>query len=81
MCYVVAMTLEAQAATLSPAAIVAVLAENATRKRQVEWFQCQLFGCKSEKRLREPDPDQLPRAGRLAAPVAAADQPNPVKVR
>lgn len=69
------MTLEEQAATLSPTEIVAVLAENANLKRQLEWFQRQLFGRKSEKRLREPDPAQLPLAGMLTAPVAAADQP------
>src|SRR5262245_52264567 len=71
------MTLEEQAATLSAAEIVALLAENATLKRQVEWFQRQLFGRKSEKRLREPDPDQLTLAGMLTTPVAAADQPPP----
>jgi transposase len=69
------MTWEEQAATLSPAAIVALLAENAKLKRQVEWFQRQLFGRKSEKRLREPDPDQLSLAGMLTTPVAPADQP------
>lgn len=71
------MTLEEQAATLSPTAIVALLAENAALKRQVEWFQRQLFGRKSERRLREPDPDQLPLAGMLTTPVASADQPPP----
>jgi transposase len=71
------MTLEEQAATLSPAAIVALLAENATLKRQVAWFQRQLFGRKSEKRLREPDADQLTLAGMLTTPVAPADQPPP----
>jgi transposase len=71
------MTLEEQAATLSPTAIVARLAENAARKRQVEWFQRQLCGRKSEKRLREPDPAQLPLAGMRTAPVSAADQPPP----
>jgi transposase len=71
------MTLEEQAATLSPADMVALLAENAKLKRQVEWFQRQLFGRKSEKRLREPDPDQLTLAGLLTTPVAPADQPPP----
>jgi transposase len=71
------MTLEEQAATLSPAAIVVLLAENATLKRQVEWFQRQLFGRKSEKRLREPDPTQLTLAGMLTTPVASAEQPPP----
>src|SRR6476619_1932392 len=78
------MTLEEQAATLRPPEIIALLvqqrelqAQNAALKRQVEWFQRQLFGRKSEKRLREPDPDQLTLAGMLTTPVAAADQPPP----
>jgi transposase len=71
------MTWEEQAATLSPAEIVALLAENAKLKRQVEWFQRQLFGRKSEKRLREPDPAQLTLAGMLTAPVSPADHPPP----
>ena len=71
------MTWEEQAATLSPAEIVALLAENAHLKRQLAWFQRQLFGRKSEKRLREPDPAQLTLAGMLTAPVAPADQPPP----
>lgn len=54
-----------------------LLAENAKLKRQLEWFQRQLFGRKSEKRLREPDPDQLSLAGMLTTPVAPADQPPP----
>lgn len=56
---------------------MALLAENAKLKRQVEWFQRQLFGRKSEKRLREPDPDQLTLAGMLTTPVAPIDQPPP----
>jgi transposase len=71
------MTWEEQAATLGPADIVARLAENAHLKRQVEWFQRQLFGRKSERRLREPAPDQLSLAGLLTTPVAPADQPPP----
>jgi hypothetical protein len=78
------MTLEEQAATLRPPEIIALLvqqrelqAQNAALKRQVEWFQRQLFGRKSEKRLREPDPDQLTLAGMLTTPAAAADQPPP----
>jgi hypothetical protein len=51
--------------------------QNAVLKRQVEWFQRQLFGRKSEKRLREPDSDQLSLAGMLTTPVAPADQPPP----
>ena len=71
------MTLEEQAATLRPAEIVALLAENAHLKRQLAWFQRQLFGRKSEKRLREPDPAQLTLAGMLTTPVAPVDQPPP----
>jgi hypothetical protein len=78
------MTLEEQAATLRPPEILALLVQqrelqeqNAALKRQGEWFQRQLFGRKSEKRLREPDPDQLTLAGMLTTPVAAADQPPP----
>jgi transposase len=78
------MTLEEQAATLRPPEILALLVQqrelqeqNATLKRQVEWFQRQLFGRKSEKRLREPDPDQLSLAGMLTPPVSSSDQPPP----
>jgi transposase len=71
------MTLEEQAAALSPAEIVALLAENAKLKRQVAWFQRQLFGRNSEKRLREPDPDQLTLTGMFTTPVSPADQPPP----
>jgi hypothetical protein len=78
------MTLEEQAATVRPPEILAFLVrhralqeQNAALKRQVAWFQRQLFGRKSEKRLREPDPDQLSLAGMLTAPVAPADQPPP----
>jgi len=41
----------------------------------VEWFQRQLFGRKSEKRLHGPAPEQLPLAGMLATPAASVDQP------
>src|SRR5215475_269487 len=85
------MTLEEQAAALGPAEIVALLAthqELVRQKaeleartvdltRQLEWFKRQLFGRKSEKRLREPDPDQLSLAGMLTTSVAPADQPPP----
>jgi transposase len=77
LCYVAALTWEEQAATLRPADIVALWAENATLKRPLAWVQRQLFGRKSEKRLREPDPAQLTLAGMLTTPVAAADQPPP----
>jgi transposase len=78
------MTLEEQAATLRPPEILALLVQqrelqeqNAALKRQVQWFQRQLFGRKSEKRLREPEPDQLTLAGMLTTPVSAADRPPP----
>jgi transposase len=78
------MTLEEQAATLRPPEIVALLVQqrelqeqNAALKRQVEWFQRQLFGRKSERRLHEPDPQQLSLSGMLTPPVSAADQPPP----
>jgi transposase len=71
------MTWEEQAATLGPAEIAAVLAENADLKRQVEWFKRQLFGRKSERRLREPDPEQLSLSGMLTTPVPPADRPPP----
>jgi transposase len=78
------MTLEEQAATLRPPEILALLVQhrelqdqNAALKRQVEWFQRQLFGRKSEKRLHGPAPEQLTLAGMLATPVAAVDQPPP----
>jgi transposase len=71
------MTWEEQAATLRPAEIAAVLAENANLKRQVEWFKRQLFGRKSERRLREPDPEQLSLSGMLTTPVPATERPPP----
>jgi transposase len=78
------MTLEEQAATLRPPEILALLVQqralqeqNAALQRQGEWLQRQLFGRKSEKRLREPDPTHLSLAGMLTAPVAPADQPPP----
>jgi hypothetical protein len=71
------MTLEEQAAALGPAEIVALLVENADLKRQVDWFKRQLFGRKSERRLREPDPQQLPLAGLTPAPNTAAEAPPP----
>jgi transposase len=51
--------------------------QHAPRKRQVAWFPRPLFGRKSQKRLREPEPDQLSLAGMLTRPVAPADQPPP----
>lgn len=71
------MTWEEQAATLRPDEIVALLVENADLKRQLEWFKRQLFGRKSERRLREPEPQQLSLSGMLATPTAPADRPPP----
>ena len=59
------MTVEEQAATLRTGEIAALLVENADLKRQVEWCKRQLFGQKSERRLREPDPQQLSLSGLL----------------
>jgi hypothetical protein len=41
--------------------------QTADLQRQVEWFKRQLFGRKSERRLREPDPQQPPLAGLIPA--------------
>jgi transposase len=71
------MTVEEQAATLRPVEIAALLVENADLKRQVEWFKRQLFGQKSERRLREPDPQQLSLGGLLTPSTPAADRPPP----
>jgi transposase len=69
------MTLEEQAAALRPAEVVALLVENADLKRQVDWFKRQLFGRKSERRLREPDAQQLPLVGLVPSPSAPAEAP------
>jgi transposase len=69
------MTLEEQAAALRPAEIVALLVENADLRRQVEWFKRQLFGRKSERRLREPAAQQLPLTGLLSTQADPADAP------
>jgi transposase len=71
------MTLEEQAAALRPEEIVALLVHNAELQRQVEWFKRQLFGRKSERRLREPDAQQLPLTGLLPRPSDPADAPPP----
>jgi hypothetical protein len=77
LCYVAAMTVEEQAATLCPVEIAALVVENADLKRQVEWCKRPLFGQKSERRLREPDPQQLSFSGLLTSPTPAADHPPP----
>jgi transposase len=71
------MRLEEQAAALHPDEIVALLVENADRKRQVEWCKRQLFGRKSERRLREPNAQQLPLVGLAPAPRDPAEAPPP----
>jgi transposase len=72
------MTLEEQAVALRPDEVVALLVENADLRRQVEWFKRQLFGRKSERRLREePDPHQLSLSGLFTTPAAPADRPPP----
>jgi transposase len=71
------MPLEEQAAALRADEIVALRVENANLKRQVEWFKRQLFGRKSERRLREPDAQQLPLAGLLPVGNDPADAPPP----
>lgn len=78
------MTLEEQAATLCPDEIITLLVsqrelrdQNAELQRQVAWFKRQLFGRKSERRLHEPDPQQLSLRGMLTTPVQPADQPPP----
>src|SRR5215510_13372314 len=71
------MTLEEQAAALRPHEIVALLVENADLRRQVEWFKRQLFGRKSERRLREPDAQQLALAGLGTPPQDPAEAPPP----
>jgi transposase len=71
------MTLAERAAALRPEEIVALLEENAALKEQNEWFKRQLFGRKSERRLREPDPQQLSLMGLGAASQDPADHPPP----
>jgi transposase len=77
------MTLADRAAALSQAEIVALLVrnetlaqQNADLHRQVEWFKRQLFGRKSERRLLEPDAQQLPLAG-MQPQEALTDAPPP----
>jgi len=74
-CSVAAMTVEEQAAPLRPDEIVALLAENAALKQQNEWFKRQLFGRKSQRRLREPEAQQLPLAGLFSTPSDPAETP------
>lgn len=71
------MTLEERAATLTPPEIVALLEQNATLTRQVEWFKRQLFGRKSERRLLPLDPRQLALHGFGLPGNDSADAPPP----
>ncbi|HKA53428.1 MAG TPA: IS66 family transposase [Candidatus Binatia bacterium] len=78
------MTLEDRAAALSQAEIVTLLRQNevlahqaAELQRQVEWFKRQLFGQKSERRLRQPDARQLPLAGLLPGGENPGEVPPP----
>src|SRR5262245_39661519 len=78
------MTLEERAARLTQAEIVALLqrqealeAQNVELQRQNEWFKCQLFGRKSERRLLTPDAHKLPLAGILPAREDPGDEPPP----
>lgn len=84
------MTLAERAAALGPDEILALLrshdelgrqkaeleVRNADLTRQLEWCKRQLFGRKSERRLREPDPQQL-LLGLGAAASDPADAPPP----
>lgn len=53
------MTFESRAATMTQMEIVALLREHDELLRQVEWFKRQLFGAKSERRIRDLDTSQL----------------------
>jgi transposase len=74
------MTLAERAAQLTQAEIVALLQEqerlqarNAELQHQNDWFKRQLFGRKSERRMREPAPHQLPLTGLWSAAPESAD--------
>ena len=68
-----------RAARLRPEEIVALLEENALLKQQNAWFKRQLFGRKSERRLRESDLQQLPLGLVSTAPDPADDPPSPTE--
>src|SRR5439155_7820930 len=59
--------------------IAALEAKAADLQRQVDWFKRQLFGRKSERRLLEPDAQQLPLAGLLTAAEAPPPPTETVK--
>jgi transposase len=80
------MTLAERAAQLTQAEIVALLEEQerlqartAELERQNAWFKRQLFGRKSERRLREPDPQQLPLGLASAVSDLAEHPPSPTE--
>ena len=73
------MTFADRAAALRPAEIVALLEENALLKQQNAWFKRQLFGRKSERRVREPDLQQLVLGLGLSTPDPAAQPPSPTE--
>jgi transposase len=80
------MTLAERAARLTPSEIVALLQEqerlqarNAELQRQNAWFKRQLFGRKSERRLRAPDPQQLALGLALSTPDPAETPPPPTE--
>jgi transposase len=64
------MTLDERAASLSREEIVSLLVSHEELKRQVAWFQRQLFGTKSERRLAGADGRQL-MLGELASETPA----------
>ena len=59
--------------------VAALKAENDALRRQLDWFQRQLFGRKSEKRLIE-NPDQLGLAGLLGGTAPPDDPPATEKI-
>jgi transposase len=71
------MTVEERAAALRPTELVALLVQNAEWQRQVEWCKRQLFGQKSERRLRAPEPQPLSLSGLLTTAAPPADRPPP----
>ena len=64
----------AEATSWTPAQIVELAQAHAAAKHQLAWFQRQLFGQKSEKRLVEANPAQM-CLGELPIPEAQPDVP------
>ncbi len=87
------MTLAERAAALGPDEILALLraheelvrqkaaleARTVDLTRQLEWFKRQLFGRKSERRLRAPDLQQLPLGLGASAPKPTDEPPPPTE--